>query len=59
VALIEDGNAYKIDTKGRFVYWDASESSYAAELPYDSAGNARTILEVLSVGSTTFFARVL
>jgi hypothetical protein len=59
VALIEDGNAYDIDAKGRFVYWDASESSYAAELPYDSAGNARTILEVLSVGSTTFFARVL
>lgn len=58
VALIDGGNAYDIATSGRYVYWDDSDGLYKAAKPADSAANMPEILEVFSVGASTFNARV-
>lgn len=58
VALLEDGNAYDIATSGRYVFWDLSVGDYVSELPADSAVTMPEVLEILTVGATTFTARV-
>ena len=58
VALLEDGNATDIGTTGRFMYWDFSATQYMNDLPVDSSATMPEMLELISVGSTTFTARV-
>lgn len=58
VALLEDGASYDITTSGRFVFWDASVGTYVADLPADTASKIPDILEIISVGASTFTARV-
>lgn len=58
VALLDGGNAYDIATSGRYVYWDNSATLYKAAKPADSAANTPEILEIFSVGASTFNARV-
>lgn len=62
--LLEDGNSYSIDTKGRYLFWDlnaASGRSWRATKPVDSNPALPDLVEVLSVnkfGDSTFEARV-
>lgn len=55
-ALIEDGNAYDPSVTGRYVFWDLSSALYVSNLPVDCV--APDILEVITVGASTFTARV-
>ena len=55
-SLIEDGNAYDTAVKGRYMCWDLSSVLFVATPPADCL--APTILEVLSVSTSTFVARV-
>lgn len=62
--LLEDGNSYSIDTKGRFLFWDQNASagrSWRSTKPLDSNPALPDLLEVLRVnqfGDSTFEARV-
>jgi hypothetical protein len=58
VALIENGSSYSIASNGRFVFWDLSVGKYVAAKPFDSSSFLPDLLEVLSVGGSTFSARV-
>lgn len=56
VALLNGGNAYNVAVSGRFVFWDLSAAKYFADP--QGAGVQPEILEIFSVGSTTFVARI-
>lgn len=56
VALLSGGSGYSIATSGRYVYWDKSAGTYSGTLPSD--GMSPAVLELLSVGASTFVARV-
>jgi len=58
VALLTGGAAYSIASSGRYVYWDASGGLYTGTIPVDSAPEMPEILELTTVGATTFTARV-
>jgi hypothetical protein len=62
--LLEDGNSYSIDAKGRYLFWDlnaASGRSWRATKPVDSNPALPDLLEVIRVnqfGDSTFEACV-
>jgi hypothetical protein len=60
VSLLEFGNTYSLGTLGRYVFWDLSFNGgqYRPVKPTDSAAHLPDLLEILSVGSTTFKCRV-
>jgi len=61
IALLENGSSYNPadDADGRWVFWDLDQSLYVAEEPYTSHPSVAEVLEILSVGVSTFTARVL
>lgn len=61
VGLLTNGASYDHTSAGdgRYVFWDESMSLYVPEAPGDTDPTAREILEILSVGVSTFTARVL
>jgi hypothetical protein len=58
VSLLDGGSLYNIGTSGAFVYWDLSASKYKADKQADSDASVSAVLELFSVGATTFVARV-
>lgn len=58
VGLLDGGSLYNLGTQGAYVYWDLSASKYKGDKQADSDAKASAILEIMSVGATTFVARV-
>ena len=58
IALLTDGATWDLDVDGRFIYWDLSEGAYVSTPPVDSAPNMPAVMELLSIGVSTFTARV-
>lgn len=58
-ALLDGGAAYNIATSGAFLYWDSSAAKYKADKQADADAQSDAVLELLTVGATTFDARVL
>lgn len=61
--LLQGGNAYSIDTSGRYLYWDLSTSGgiWTPTRPADTAPHIPDLLEVIRVNQfndSTFEARV-
>lgn len=61
VDLLQGGAAYdpSPSVSGRFVWWDKSLLLYVPAWPYDTSSTAREVLEIFTVGGSTFTARVL
>lgn len=58
VARLEHTNTYNINTHGKYVFWNVIAGIYHATRVISTASQIKDILEVISVGSTTFDARV-
>lgn len=58
VSLLDGGSLYSIGTQGAYLYWDLSASKFKGDKPADSDAEASVVLELMSVGATTFVARV-
>lgn len=59
IDLLDGGTGYNAATSGYFLYWDASAVKYKAEKQADADAQIGAVLELLSIGTTTFDARVL